>query len=175
MMPRAYRYVGPPEIRDRAVGRPGGTEIRNPNDVLKWAIEGSEEFSSDTLLAATFVIDVRRRLLIADRRSEYVACASGGDVFSAGEIFFAKDGRTVRVAEISNQSTGYCPEPESWEVVRAVLEQIGLEHPGEFTTECVFRRCVTCGERNIVKDGWFRCDVCGTELPREWNFDPNEK
>jgi hypothetical protein len=53
---------------------------------------------------------------------------------------------------------------------RRALDRIGVPHPGRFTTEMVFRRCRKCGERNVVKDGWFACGVCGAELPAEWNF-----
>ena len=28
-----------------------------------------------------------------------------------------------------------------------------------------------CGERNVVKDGWFVCQVCGGDLPESWNFE----
>ena len=74
------------------------------------------------------------------------------------------------MVEVSNQSTGYCPEPESWPAVAAALGRIGVRHPGQFTTEVVFRRCVKCGERNVVKGGWFVCGVCEAELPQQWNF-----
>jgi hypothetical protein len=47
---------------------------------------------------------------------------------------------------------------------------LGVAHPGRFTTEVVFRRCERCGERNVVRDGWFVCGVCGAELPAEWSF-----
>jgi hypothetical protein len=29
--------------------------------------------------------------------------------------------------------------------------------------------CTAC-ERNVVKDRWFECQVCGAELPQAWNF-----
>jgi hypothetical protein len=82
-------------------------------------------------------------------------------------MFFAIDGGRVGVVEASNQSTGYCPEPESWTAVAAALDRIGVPHPGGFTLEIMFRRCPKCGERNMVKDGWF---ACGAELPKEWNL-----
>lgn len=72
--------------------------------------------------------------------------------------------------EVSNQSTGFCPEPESWPHVAAALESVSLHHPGGFTTSIVFRLCPDCRERNIVKDGWFTCDLCGASLPVHWNF-----
>ena len=50
------------------------------------------------------------------------------------------------------------------------MGRIGVAHPGRFTNEIVSRRCTACGERNIVKDGWFACGVCGAELPERWNF-----
>ena len=31
--------------------------------------------------------------------------------------------------------------------------------------------CPNCGQRNIVKEGWFVCGVCGADLPATWNFD----
>jgi len=174
-MNRPYRYVGPPEIRARVAGQAGGTEIRTAAHVSNWAKRTAQEVGGDVPLAATFVIDLAGRLLIADRRSEHIACASGGDVLAAGEMFFdcnpGQSGSVVTVVEVSNQSTGYCPEPQSWPTVAAALERAGLAHPGEFTTTCVFRRCPGCGSRNVVKDGWFKCDVCGHDLPAEWNFD----
>jgi hypothetical protein len=54
--------------------------------------------------------------------------------------------------------------------VAAELDGIGVVHPGGFTWEVVFRRCEKWGERNVVRDGWFVCGVCGAELPAAWNF-----
>ena len=167
---RIYRYVGPAEIFARAIGRPAGVEVRAAVDVTAWIAASKQEADGGGLYAATFVVDARGRLLIADRRSEHVQCAGGGDVTAAGEIFFDVAGSRVVVAEVTNQSTGYCPEPDCWEAVAAALDRIELPHPGGFTTTCVFRRCAACGARNLVKDEWFYCDVCGAELLREWNF-----
>jgi hypothetical protein len=167
---RPYTYVGPSAIKARVAGHPSGTPIRSAADLLAWVRRTNGHRVPDALLAATFVIDTDGNLLLADRRSEHVACAGGGPVLSAGEMFFRIDGRLVEVAEAANQSTGYCPEPESWPAVAAALDHIGVPHPGRFTTEVVFRRCGKCGERNVVKDGWFVCGACGAELPAEWNF-----
>jgi hypothetical protein len=166
-MSRLYSYVGPAEIRARVAGGPAGTPIRSAADLLTWACGGGRHAA---LVAATFVIDARGDLLVADRRSEHVACAGGGPVLSAGELFLRVAGGRVEVAEASNQSTGFCPEPESWPAVAAALDRLGVPHPGRFTTEVVFRRCERCGERNVVKDGWFVCGVCRAELPGGWNF-----
>jgi hypothetical protein len=169
-MTRLYSYVGPASIKARVAGRPAGTRVRSAADLLAWVRGTGPCPGPDGLVAATFVIDAAGDLLLADRRSEHVACAGGELVRSAGEMFFLVEGDVVEVAEVSNQSTGYCPEPESWPAVAAALSRIGIAHPGRFTTEVVFRRCEKCRERNVVKDGWFRCGVCGAELPGEWNF-----
>jgi len=171
IMSRKYRYVGPEQIRVRMAAQPPGTPIAGAADVLRWVKQTGQTVARGELLAVTFVVDPSERLLIADRHSEHVACAGGGNVLAAGELFFRIVGGHVCVEQVSNQSTGYCPEPESWEIVGRVLDRIGLEHPEGFTTVSVFRRCAQCGERNIVKDGWFFCDVCGTILPKHWNFD----
>lgn len=168
-MSRRYAYVGPADVAARVAGQPAGTLVGRPYDVVAYADKVGRPRRGEPL-AATFVVDLRGRLLVADRHSEHVACAGRGDVLSAGEMFFAVQGDDVRVEEISNQSTGYCPEPESWAAVAAALDRAGFEHPGGFTTTCVFRRCETSGQRNIVKDGWYRCDVCGSTLPDGWNF-----
>ncbi len=118
--------------------------------------------------ASTYVIDLDGRLRLAPRRSEHVALAGGRDVLAAGEITIV-DGR---VTEVSNQSTGYCPDPDCWPAVARALDRLGLAHPGGFTTAIVFRSCPDCGERNIVRDGDFICALCDAELPQRWNFDP---
>jgi hypothetical protein len=166
-MSRLYNYVGPSAIKACISGRPAGMRIASASDLLAWARRADR---GRGLVAATFIIDASGHLLLADRRSEHVACAGGGPVLSAGEMFFVIDGGRVEVVEVSNQSTGYCPEPESWPAVAAALDRIGVPHPDGFTLEIVFRRCPKCGERNVVKDGWFACGACGTELAREWNF-----
>jgi hypothetical protein len=104
-MPRRYRYIGPPEIRLRSKGKPVGVWIRSTDDVTKWVRESKQEPDAAGLFATTFVIDSEGRLLIADRHSEHVACAGGGEVLSAGELFFVIDGTQVLVEQISNQST----------------------------------------------------------------------
>ena len=75
----------------------------------------------------------------------------------------------LEIAEISNQSTGFCPEPESWFSVSQALDRIPLDHPGKFTINFIFRRCVKCGLLNLVKENLFFCADCNTELPRNWN------
>jgi hypothetical protein len=169
MTGKLYRYVGPEAIRSRTAAGPGGQPIDSLEDLSAWITEHRRAGSSDGLVVATFVIDSEGRLRLADRHSEHVACAGGGPVLSAGEMFFSIEG-AITVAEVSNHSTGYCPEPESWVVVGEALDRLGVGYPGAFTTVVIFRLCPECGQRNVVKDGWYVCQVCGADLPHVWNL-----
>ncbi len=139
---------------------PEGSVVRCAGDLAVF-VEGE----STTL---TFVIDEDGALRVAPRRSEHVACARGRPVLSAGELTID---RSLAVAFASNQSTGYCPEPDSWPAVARALDELGVKHPRGFSFEATFRRCERCGERNLVKDQVFECAICGAELPRTWNFE----
>jgi hypothetical protein len=46
------------------------------------------------------------------------------------------------------------------------LDCLDIQHSGRFTQEIFFCRCPACGQRNIVKDGWFACGVCGRTWQR---------
>ncbi len=164
-MTRLYDYVGPHDIRERTQGKATGGSICSGADLAPWLGRNAQT-------ALTFVIDGAGRLRVADRHSEHVACAGGKPVLAAGELFVERVGAALRVVEASNQSTGYCPEPACWPEVARALDALGIAHPGGFTLACEFRRCTTCGERNLVKEGWFTCGACGAELPAEWNFAP---
>lgn len=170
-MPKLYQYVGPTEIRKRVSHAPPGVRIGSVADLEGWIRSTGQQPNLAGLLAVTFVIDDEGFLRVGDRRSEHVACSEGRPVLSAGEMFFRRGENGLEVAEVSNQSTGFCPEPESWSAVAAALNRLGIPHPGRFTQEIIFRRCPTCGERNIVKDGLFTCGSCGADLPANWNFD----
>ncbi|GGK27589.1 hypothetical protein GCM10011583_69480 [Streptomyces camponoticapitis] len=73
------------------------------------------------------------------------------------------------VGEVSNQSTGYCPDIGSWPAVAEALDRIGIRRPSGFTHEVVFRRCRSCREPSIVREEDFVCVFCGEDLPRGWN------
>jgi hypothetical protein len=77
----------------------------------------------------------------------------------------------VQVVEVSNQSTGYCPDLSCWSAVAAALDRAGLARPREFTHEVVFRRCLSCREVSIVREEEFVCVFCDDDLPRLWNVD----
>ncbi|RSS83161.1 hypothetical protein EF903_26080 [Streptomyces sp. WAC05292] len=119
----------------------------------------------------TYVVDTTGTLLLAPRRSEHVACAGGKPVLGAGEIRFTRSENTWRVGEISNLSTGYGPDLISWHSVARSLDQAGIQRPDEFTHAVIFRRCVSCQGLNIVRDEWFVCAVCDSDLPANWNLE----
>lgn len=164
---RLYRYVGPKQIAERVGAGPAGARVRSAADVVAWVRSTGQQADRGRVIA-TFVIDGDGELLIADRHSEHVVCAGGRPIRSAGEMTFAlDDGATV--AEVSNQSTGYCPEPESWSAVAEALARAGMNVPEGFTLACVFRLCESCGGKNLVKGGVFECGDCGAELPAAYN------
>ncbi|WP_229830298.1 hypothetical protein [Actinoplanes ianthinogenes] len=107
-------------------------------------------------------------LLLAPRNSEHVACAGGAPVLAAGEISFRHDDGW-HVDQVTNQSTGYCPEPSCWPAVAAALDAAGIRHDDAFTAEFTFRRCPACAAVNLVKEDVFLCDLCGADLPPGWN------
>ncbi len=151
---RIYQYVGPAEVL--AAARPV---------VLGRAVLSREEITSEGE-PFTFVIDLEGTLRLAPRRSEHVACAGGRPVLSAGEITFEPGSGGWEATSVTNQSTGYCPEANSWPTVARALDKIRVPHPGRFTDEFTFRRCLQCGERNIVRDRYFTCAICDADLPR---------
>ncbi|KAF3887553.1 MULTISPECIES: hypothetical protein [Nostocales] len=171
-MAKLYKYRGPENIRLSVAGYPVGTRIKSVDDLKRWINQTQQKPNIGGAIAATFMVDSEGYICVADRHSEHVACAGGKSVLSAGEIFFAYNKQNFEVLEITNQSTGYCPEPESWSQVEKALEQIPIPHPGHFSTEFIFRRCPVCRQVNIVKNNLFLCAVCNTNLPKIWNLSP---
>ncbi len=170
-MPHRYPYVGPPAIADVARQNTHRVRVSSPADVRAWIADSLPDRPATSNVTATFVVDSDKRLWIADRRSEHVACSRGGAVFSAGEMTFGISANDLEVVHVTNQSTGFCPRPDSWPAVAAALDNAGIGHPGEFSERFEFRRCV-CGQINLVKDEVYECGVCGADLPPEWNVAP---
>jgi hypothetical protein len=75
----------------------------------------------------------------------------------------------VEVTYVTNQSTGYCPQPTGWEHVARALDAAGIERPDELSRAFEFRRCEKCQTLNLIKDDSFYCAVCDAPLPDEWN------
>ena len=168
-MARIYPYVGPPSIAARVADRPAGFPVQSSQDVRRWIRGTGQTVNPEGQVIATFVVDESGVLRIADRRNEHVACAGGKPVLSAGEITFSVTPKQVTAEWVTNQSTGYCPEPESWPAVEKALAPAGIPAPLRFSQEFAFRKCVHCGEINIVKDDYFVCAICSEALPMEWN------
>lgn len=166
---RGYRYVGPVEIRDQAVAA-DAVAVETVAALDSWLVKRER---ADLAEPFTFVVAVDGTLWLAPRRSEHVALAGGQDVLAAGEIAFASAEPGWCVAAVSNQSTGCCPDPDSWPAVARALDSLGVPHPGTFTDTVIFRRCPTCSERNLVRDDDFICAVCDSALPMQWNFAPD--
>ena len=170
MEQRKYRYVGPSWITQSANHDMPRFRIGCVSELAKCLARLSGPSHPRGSVTATYIIDPQAQLWIADRHSEHYDCAAGDDVLAAGEIVFHRLAGRIAIAEITNQSTGYCPEPECWPIVAQVLDRIGIPHPQHFTSSCEFRRCDACGATNLVKDAIFECAICGTQLNRNWNF-----
>lgn len=165
---RTYRYVGPAELRGLVRPEAVGTVVRSAADL---ADRMSARPPREAAEPFTFTVGTTGELRLAARRSEHVVCAGGGSVLAAGEMGFREESGRWVVAEVTNQSTGYCPDVTSWAAVARALDAAGIERPDGFTHALVFRRCPGCGEVGIVRDGDWFCVFCGTELPEEWNVE----
>ncbi|MET7426827.1 hypothetical protein [Dactylosporangium sp. NPDC005555] len=164
---RRYSYVGSPELRDR-MGQVDAVAVDTATALARW-LAGRDR--GELVEPFTFVVVASDgELRLAPRRSEHVALAGGHDVLAAGEIAFALAVSGWHVVEVTNQSTGYCPDPDSWPAVGEALDRIGVRRPDDFTDKVIFRRCPACGERNVVRDNDFTCAQCDSALPAQWNF-----
>ncbi|MEV7690234.1 hypothetical protein [Streptomyces bungoensis] len=166
---RCYRYVGPVELKAAVRPGSGGCRIGSAADFGSWVAERSAVELAEPF---TFVVGMDGVLRLAPRRSEHVVCAGGAMVLSAGEIRFIREAGRWAVGEVSNHSTGYCPDVSSWSEVARALDNVELGWPSGFTHEVVFRRCPGCQEHNIVREEDFVCVFCGGDLPEAWNVDP---
>lgn len=165
---KRFEYVGPEEIRAHAMRAPSsaGTAIVSNAALHEWLGALTRELREEDGWC-TYVITTEGTLRLAPRRSEHVACASGASVAAAGELRFDSAGA---VTDITNLSSGYCPDETCWDSVGATLDSLALKHPQHFTFVAKFRRCPRCAATNLVKDDWFQCTFCGSDLPRTWNI-----
>jgi hypothetical protein len=167
---RPYSFIGPAHLLENAATATTGETISSAAHAAEWIRRHTEDAVPGGLIPATFIITATGGTLrLASRRSEHVHCALGQAVLSSGEMFLRLAPGGVRVEQVTNQSTGYAPEPSSWPAVAAALDALGIAHPGGFDPSFDFRRCPRCRQLCLVKDGDFTCAVCGTGLPAEWN------
>jgi hypothetical protein len=164
---KLYRYVGPKPLLERLGSLSSGFAIHKADDVRAWIRTLSPRAAAGSV-TATFVVNAAGELLLADRRSEHVACAHGEPVLAAGEMTFLI-GDTIEVLEVTNQSTGYCPEPACWPSVATALCRAHLSAPDGFTKAFEFRRCNHCNNVTLIKDAIFECGMCGSMLPVAYN------
>ena len=172
---RLYQYVGPEDLEQlaRTVGRNEGCPILDRKTVMAWMTDTDQHPDADGHVTVTFVISSEGVLRISDRHQEHVVCADYSPVLSAGEMTFLVEDDHVGVAHVSNQSTGYCPEPASWPAVASALDRAGFDAPSGFDIAIEFRRCETCGQTVLVKEAIEdepECLMCGSVLPEQWNF-----
>ncbi|MEV0557468.1 DUF5959 family protein [Streptomyces sp. NPDC050597] len=170
-----YAYVGPEDIWEAVRPGGGGARIRTPADLdaflsARPADELAEPF--------TFVVDASMTLRLAPRRSEHVACADGKPVRAAGELGFTRTASGWAVTYASNQSTGYCPDPESWRSLAAALTRVGVDRAGDrtggYTHPITYRRCPSCAEWNSVQEAHFVCALCDADLPADHRTGPTD-
>lgn len=161
-----YRYVGPEDVRLACENQPTGRHITSVEDLRRWlrALH-DEDPAADGW--ATYVVVPESKLLLAHRRTEHVACAGGRDVVGAGEAQLDAAGEALW---LSNYSSGYCPDVGCYAAVSEAFTRASIDVPGSFSHAVVFRKCPSCGERNVVKDDDFTCSLCGSVLPPRWNF-----
>lgn len=168
-MNKIFQYVGTQELLDSLKDITPGFLIEKSDDILAW-IKFENQIPEYDLYWATYTIGEKGDMRLGDRRTEHVACSGRKPVLGAGEIAFEIDETTIEVIEISNLSTGFCPQASCWSAVRQALENLNVLTPDEFTHSFQFRRCTACGQRNTIKDNQFFCSNCDAALPAHWNF-----
>ncbi|MEM7010621.1 MAG: hypothetical protein AAF585_03975 [Verrucomicrobiota bacterium] len=166
---REYKYIGNPDFIPKGEFPPR-MQLNGEESLASWMNEHRDEMDLEACVPATFVVDADGLFWIADRGSEHVACARLGAVRSAGEVFFGGLDSDPHIHRITNQSTGYCPEPGSWVAVDQALETAKIAYPSGFEPAFEFRRCDQCAALAIVKDAEFFCLLCGAELSAHWNL-----
>lgn len=164
-MEHEYAYVGSHEIREQAYAPIDRFHPRSAQQLLQWMARQSVKRAT-----FTYVVALDGRLLLSGRGTEHVSLAQGANVRGAGEISLEVHGNIVQVTSVTNQSTGYCPEPACWPHVKTALEAVGIDSPDGFTHEFHFRRCTRCHTINLLKSEFPDCPVCGEQLPEQWNL-----
>lgn len=144
---RLYRYVGPAELLENAHGPIDRLQPASLAELSAWVAK-----QSSTGATFTFIVDASGLLWLSDRGTEHVSCARGRTVRAAGEVTFWRTPSAMAISSITNQSTGFCPEPDCWTCTREALVRAGLAAPDGFTQSVSpSRRCTTCGTKNLLK------------------------
>jgi hypothetical protein len=117
---KLYRYVGAEDTRRRAAHSPPGVKVGSVHDLANWI----EQTNQQGLIVVTFIVNEQGSLHVGDRGSEHISCSEGHPVLAAGEMFFRVSDLGLEVVEVSNQSTGFCPESESWPAVASGVARL---------------------------------------------------
>lgn len=165
---KTYKYIGSPDFIPKGEF-PQRLLVQGVEKLSCWMIEHRNELDIEECIAATYVIDTDNQFWIADRSSEHVACAREGKVFAAGEVFFSGIDGVPYIDRITNQSTGYCPEPSSWKAVAQSLSKLVIDYPSEFDPAFEFRNCEKCDTLNVIKDEYYSCMSCYEDLSEVYN------
>jgi len=172
-----YNYIGTKEIYENVQARFKGTSIYHISDIDDW-IKTTEQQSDDYgNIIATFVLMPDYTLRISDRHSEHVQCANRNPVLNAGEMTFAvnRQNKVQNIAQITNQSTGYCPSPTSWSKLEKALTPLNTAYPENFDPIYIFSYCVHCQCLKIIKDNYYFCTYCDNALPTDQEFQEQRK
>ena len=156
-----YNYVGPTEIGKRTFASERHL-VTCPEDVRN-GISNNRTAVAGGSMMATFVIDTTSLRGLQTSQRTCRVCTWRRRAFSwRDDIVHGLDERWQFRGY--HKSTGYCPGIDSWPVVAVALDKARIGHPNGFTVKCVFRKC-SCGQINIIKDNYFQCAVCGSQLP----------
>ncbi len=158
-MTRTYNYVVSRRIAEQAEAPISRLAPATPDDIRSWSLA-----PNNGNLELTFVVDPRGQLWLSIDTASMSPARADSPYSLLASCVPRVTPQQVAVVSVSNQSTGYCPEPDCWPAVRDALRNAGLESPNEFTHAFDFRRCVSCSGINILKDGMPDCPSCGTEL-----------
>lgn len=167
-----YDYIGTKEIYENVKPQFQGTCIYNVNDINNWIKTHQQQGDVYGNIIVTFVLMPDYTLCISDRHSEHVQCANRNPVLSAGEMTFEVNRKNMvqNIAQITNQSTGYCPSPASWKKLEKTLTSFNIEYPENFDPAYIFSYCVHCQSLKIIKDNHYFCAYCNNALPTDQVF-----
>lgn len=125
MSPRGYRNVGPPDLRSTVRPASTGHAARSATDLATW-LSGRETAE----LSEPFTYIVTPTACCGSRR----AGASMWRVRAGGRPGGRRDGVPPgvptsgrwAVREVTDPSTGYCPDLDSWHAVARALDRAGI-------------------------------------------------